>query len=103
MKYEAKMEDVAVKSNYPIDIERVKELVERSLPSWTKQVIIEGPLVDDNWEGGDTVGNLINELKKLPEDMPVECNYAGMSVETVRHQGPDDETLYLYSALVVSD
>ncbi|QIL58028.1 hypothetical protein EPJ55_10465 [Lactiplantibacillus plantarum] len=103
MKYEAKMEDVAVKSNYPIDIERVKELVERSLPSWTKQVIIEGPLVDDNWEGGDTVGDLINELKKLPEDMPVECNYAGMSVETVRHQGPDDETLYLYSALVVSD
>ncbi|MDO8180257.1 hypothetical protein [Lactiplantibacillus plantarum] len=103
MKYEAKMEDVAVKSNYPIDIELVKELVERSLPSWTKQVIIEGPLADDNWEGGDTVGDLINELKKLPEDMPVECNYAGMSVETVRHQGPDDETLYLYSALVVSD
>ncbi|MDL2061534.1 hypothetical protein [Lactiplantibacillus paraplantarum] len=103
MKYEAKMEDVAVKSNYPIDIERVKELVEWSLPSWTKQVIIEGPLADDNWEGGDTVGDLINELKKLPEDMPVECNYAGMSVETVRHEGPDDETLYLYSALVVSD
>ncbi|MCH8625961.1 hypothetical protein [Lactiplantibacillus plantarum] len=103
MKYEAKMEDVAVKSNYPIDIERVKELVEWSLPSWTKQVIIEDPLADDNWEGGDTVGDLINELKKLPEDMPVECNYAGMSVETVRHQGPDDETLYLYSALVVSD
>lgn len=58
---------------------------------------------DDNWEGGDTVGDLIKELKKLPEDMPVECDYAGMSVETVRHQGPDDETLYLHSALVVSD
>ncbi|KZD99569.1 hypothetical protein [Lactiplantibacillus plantarum] len=103
MKYEAKMEDVAVKSNYPIDIERVKELVEWSLHPWTKQVIIESPLVDENWEGGDTVCDLINELKKLPEDMPVECNYAGMSVETVRHEGPDDETLYLYSALVVSD
>ncbi|CAB1721836.1 hypothetical protein [Lactiplantibacillus plantarum] len=103
MKYEAKIEDVAVKSNYPIDIERVKELVEWSLHPWTKQIIIKGPLADDNWEGGDTVGDLINELKKLPEDMPVECDYAGMSVETVRDQGPDDETLYLYSALVVSD
>ena len=103
MKYEAKIEDVAVKSNYPIDIERVKELVEWSLHPWIKQVIIESPLADENWEGGDTVCDLINELKKLPEDMPVECNYAGMSVETVRHEGPDDETLYLYSALVVSD
>lgn len=103
MKYEAKMEDVAIKSNYPIDIERVKELVEWSLPLWTKQIIIESPLADDNWVGSDTVGDLIKDLKKLPEDMPVEYNYAGMSVETVRDQGPDDETLYLYSALVVSD
>ena len=95
--------DVAVKSNYPIDIERVKELVGWNLHPWTKQVIIESPLADENWEGGDTVGDLINDLKKLPEDMPVEYDYAGMLVETVCHQGPDDETLYLYSALVVSD
>ncbi len=103
MKYEAKMEDVDVKSNYPIDIELVKELVERSLPSWTKQIVIEGPLVDDKWECGDTVGDLINQLKKLPKNVLVECNYAGMSVETVRHQGHDDKTLYLHSALVVSE
>lgn len=103
MKYEVKIEDVSVKSDYPINVDKIKNLIEWSLHPWTKQVIIESPLVDENWEGGDTVGALINELKKLPEDIPVECNYAGMSVETVRHQGPDDETLYLYSALVVSD
>lgn len=103
MKYEAKIEDVVVKSDYPINIELVKELIEWSLQSRTKQVIVEGPLADDDWKCGYTVGDLINELKKLPEDMPVECDYAGMSVETVRHQSLDDETLYLHSALVVSD
>lgn len=103
MKYETKMEDVAVKSNYLIDIELVKKLAERRLPSWTKQIIIESPLADDNWGSGDTVGDLINELKKLPENMPVIYNYAGISVETIRRQGHDGETLYLHSALVVSE
>lgn len=36
MKYEVKMEDVVVKSNYLIDIEWVKELVEWSLFLWIK-------------------------------------------------------------------
>lgn len=103
MKYEAKIEDVSVKSDYPINVERIRELVEQHAYSWTKQIIIKSPLVDESWKGGDTVGDLINELKKLPEDMPVECNYAGMSVETLCHQGLDDETFYLYSALVVSN
>ncbi|WP_426290327.1 hypothetical protein [Lactiplantibacillus plantarum] len=103
MKYETKIEDVDVKSNYPIDVERVKKLIDWRLPSFIKQIIIESPLADDNWEGGDTVGDLINELKKLPEDMPVECNYASMSVELVRNLMIDGETLYLHSALVVSE
>ncbi|WP_251898552.1 hypothetical protein [Lactiplantibacillus paraplantarum] len=103
MKYETKIEDVDVKSNYPIDVERVNKIIKWRLPSWTKQVTIEGPLVDDDWEGSDTVGELINKLNKLPKDMPIEYNYAGMSVELVRNLMIDGETLYLHSALVVSE
>ena len=104
MKYETKIVGIAVKSNYPIDVERVKKLFDWRLPSCTKQIIIEAPLADDKWVSGDTVGDLINQLKKLPKDMPIErYNYADISVELLFNQGIGDANLYLYSALVVSE
>ena len=103
MKYETKIKDVAVKNNYPIDVEQVKKLMNGGMPSWTKQIIIEGPLVDDNWKSGNTVGELINELKKLPKDMPVEYNDAGISVETRHNLEFDGETFYVHSSLAVSE
>lgn len=102
MKYETKIKDVAVKSNYPINIEQVKKLMSGGMPSWTKQIIIESPLADDKWKSGDTVGKLINELKKLPKDMPVECNDADISVETRHNLEFDGETFYVHSSLAVS-
>ena len=105
MKYKTKIEDVIVKSNYPIDIELVKKLINRHLPSCAKQVTIEGPLVDDDWEDYNiaTVGELINKLKELPEDIPIEYNYAGMSVDTISNNNQDFENFYVHSAFVVSE
>lgn len=103
MKYGTKIKDVTVKSNYPIDIELVKKLISGRMPSWTKQIIIEGPLADDKWEGGNTVGELINALKKLPKDMPVNYNGADMFVETKRNLEFDGETFYVHSSLDVSE
>ncbi|MCG0755478.1 prophage P2a protein 26 [Lactiplantibacillus plantarum] len=68
----AKMEDVAVKSNCPIDIEWVNEMVEQHAYSCTKQVVTEGQLADENLEGGDTkfevIGNVHENAELLEED-----------------------------------
>lgn len=100
-KYEDEVWGIPVFSDYPIDHDEIKDELDGCVKA--EKAVITSPVVDENWDFGETVGELIEDLKKLPKDMPVETNWAGMGVRTDSFYDDATNTIYMHSSLTISD
>lgn len=101
MKYNDKVGSVTVVSDYPIEHKLAKKILE-SYEEYFNKAVITGPLADEDWEFGNTVGELIDDLKKLPKDMPVVDNldsFDSMGVRNVFLYDYDKKTIYVHSKI----
>jgi len=104
MKYKDKINGVIVESDYPIKREIVKDMLEYGYDNGMGKIVIDTLTADENWYAGeDTVEGLIKALEKLPKEMSVEYNYAGIGVEASAVPDYDEGVSHISFQLVVSD
>lgn len=104
MKYKEEINGITVESNYPIKCGVVKDMLEYGYDNGMRKIIIDTPTADENWYAGeDTVEGLIKALEKLPKEMSVEYNYAGIGVEASAVPDYDEGVSHISFQLVVSE
>lgn len=104
MKYKDRINGVTVDSDYPIERGVVKDMLEYGYDNGMGKIIIDTPTADENWYAGeDTVEGLIKALEKLPKEMSVGYNYAGIGIEASAVPDYDEGVSHIYFQLVVSD